>query len=75
MAGTQYILAVSGMWTLGGFGASLVGLRGIVVKSHGGADRVAFRRAIEVALAEVTKKVPDRIIARIEPQLGRREAV
>jgi len=26
MAGTQYILAVSGMWTLGGFGASLVGL-------------------------------------------------
>jgi len=26
MAGTQYILAVNGMWTLGGFGASLVGL-------------------------------------------------
>ncbi|MBW2569903.1 MAG: L-lactate permease [Deltaproteobacteria bacterium] len=26
MAGAQYILAVSGMWTLGGFGASLVGL-------------------------------------------------
>ena len=26
MAGTQYILAASGMWTLGGFGASLVGL-------------------------------------------------
>ena len=26
MAGTQYFLAVSGMWTLGGFGASLVGL-------------------------------------------------
>jgi len=26
MAGTQYILAVSGLWTLGGFGASLVGL-------------------------------------------------
>ncbi len=26
MAGTQYALAVSGMWTLGGFGASLVGL-------------------------------------------------
>ncbi len=25
MSGTQYILAVSGMWTLGGFGASLVG--------------------------------------------------
>ncbi|MEE4263166.1 MAG: L-lactate permease, partial [Desulfobacteraceae bacterium] len=26
MAGTQYALAVYGMWTLGGFGASLVGL-------------------------------------------------
>ena len=26
MTGTQYILAVSGMWTLGGFGASLVGI-------------------------------------------------
>lgn len=26
MAGTQYLLAVNGMWTLGGFGASLVGL-------------------------------------------------
>jgi lactate permease len=26
MAGTQYLLAVSGMWTLGGFGASLTGL-------------------------------------------------
>ena len=26
MAGTQYMLAVSGMWTLGGFGASLAGL-------------------------------------------------
>jgi len=26
MAGTQYILAVSGMWTLGGLGASLAGL-------------------------------------------------
>ena len=26
MAGTQYALAVSGMWTLGGFGASRLGL-------------------------------------------------
>lgn len=26
MSGTQYVLAVSGMWTLGGFGASLVGI-------------------------------------------------
>jgi len=56
-------------------GASLVGLRGIVVKSHGGADRVAFRRAIEVALAEVTMQVPERITARIEPHMAHKEAV
>jgi len=30
-------------------GACMVGLRGIVVKSHGGADSVAFSRAIELA--------------------------
>jgi len=56
-------------------GASLVGLRGIVVKSHGGADRIAFRRAIEVALAEVKMQVPDLITARIEPLMAHREAV
>ena len=42
-------------------GASLVGLNGIVIKSHGGADEVAFRQAIETALIEVEKAVPDRI--------------
>ena len=30
-------------------GACMVGLNGIVVKSHGGADRIAFTRAIAVA--------------------------
>jgi glycerol-3-phosphate acyltransferase PlsX len=39
-------------------GASLVGLNGIVVKSHGSADPVAFANAIEVALTEVRKGVP-----------------
>ncbi len=56
-------------------GASLVGLRGIVVKSHGGADEVAFRRAIEVAFAEARKNVPERITSRIGPLLSHREAV
>ena len=32
--------------------ASLLGLRGIVVKSHGSADETAFSHAIGVALAE-----------------------
>ena len=56
-------------------GASLVGLRGIVVKSHGGADQVAFRHAIEVALAEAAMKVPQRITSLIEPLLAHKEAV
>ena len=34
-------------------GASLLGLRGTVVKSHGGADAVAFRSAVEVGIKEV----------------------
>jgi len=39
-------------------GASLVGLNGIVIKSHGGADTVAFEHAIETALVEVKNQVP-----------------
>lgn len=46
-------------------GASFLGLRGIVVKSHGNADRVAFARAIEVAVKEIEKAVPDRIGERV----------
>jgi phosphate acyltransferase len=33
-------------------GASFLGLRGIVVKSHGGADNIAFNNAICVAVKE-----------------------
>jgi len=42
-------------------GASLVGLNGIVIKSHGGADSYAFTHAIETALVELTKHVPRQI--------------
>ena len=42
-------------------GASLVGLNGTVIKSHGGADRLAFEHAILEALAEARKDVPRRI--------------
>ncbi len=42
-------------------GASLVGLNGIVIKSHGGADSVAFGNAIRTALVEVRKGVPTQI--------------
>lgn len=36
-------------------GASLLGLRGTVVKSHGGADSLGFKHAIKVAVEEVRK--------------------
>lgn len=42
-------------------GASLVGLQGIVIKSHGGADALAFANAIEIARIEVAKAVPQTI--------------
>jgi glycerol-3-phosphate acyltransferase PlsX len=47
-------------------GASLLGLRGIVVKSHGGADALAFEYAIRQALIEVEKQVPARISSDLE---------
>ena len=54
-------------------GASLLGLRGIVVKSHGSADKVSFAHAIEEAIVEVEKNVPDRISARLEELLAERD--
>jgi phosphate acyltransferase len=47
-------------------GASLLGLRGIVIKSHGSADRVSFATAIEEAIIEVEKNVPERINMKLE---------
>jgi glycerol-3-phosphate acyltransferase PlsX len=46
-------------------GATLVGLRGIVVKSHGGADALAFRNALVKAHAEAVSGVLDRIAQRM----------
>ena len=42
-------------------GASLVGLNGIVVKSHGGADAAGFASAIRVAVKEVQAGMIDNI--------------
>ena len=47
-------------------GASLLGLRGIVIKSHGSADRLSFAHAIEEAILEVEKNIPARITSRLE---------
>jgi glycerol-3-phosphate acyltransferase PlsX len=50
-------------------GATMVGLNGIVVKSHGGADRQAFASAIEVAIMQIKHNVPQLIRARLEEAL------
>jgi len=50
-------------------GASLLGLRGIVVKSHGGADAVAFQKAIEVGVVEARQQVSRRIEQRLSELL------
>ena len=42
-------------------GATLVGLNGIVIKSHGGADSVAFQHAIDTAIVEVRNQLPQQI--------------
>jgi phosphate acyltransferase len=42
-------------------GASLIGLQGIVIKSHGGAKTHAFANAIEEAVHEVEKNIPQLI--------------
>lgn len=42
-------------------GASMVGLTGVVIKSHGSADAVSFGNAIRVALIEAQKGVPTQI--------------
>jgi len=42
-------------------GASLLGLRGIVIKSHGSADVLSFTYAIKEAIIEVQKNVPEQI--------------
>jgi phosphate acyltransferase len=44
-------------------GASFLGLRGVVIKSHGSADEVAFANAVQVAVREARIDLPKRITA------------
>ncbi len=50
-------------------GASLIGLRGIVVKSHGNASADAFYYAINQAMQEARLRVPEKIKSKIETVL------
>ena len=51
-------------------GASMVGLSGVVIKSHGSADVLSFRNAIRVGLIEARKGVPTQIGNLLKAQLS-----
>ena len=50
-------------------GASFLGLKEIVVKSHGGADSLSFANSINIARKAVMEKVPTRIEQHIQKHL------
>ena len=51
-------------------GAAMVGLNGIVIKSHGGTDQFGFQRAVEVAILEARDDVPAQIAQRMSVLRG-----
>jgi glycerol-3-phosphate acyltransferase PlsX len=53
-------------------GASFLGLRGLVIKSHGGADALAFKTAIQLAEIEVKQDVIRKISEQVELTLAQR---
>ena len=50
-------------------GATLLGLSGIVVKSHGNAEQAAFEYAIEQAIKEVENELIDKISNRLDTEI------
>lgn len=54
-------------------GASLLGPRGIVVKSHGGADAYSFANAIHIAVLEIQKAIPMQISKQVESIFAKRK--
>lgn len=55
-------------------GATLLGLRGIVIKSHGNADRYAFANAIKMAMLEIDKGVPQQVGERVASIFANRKS-
>jgi glycerol-3-phosphate acyltransferase PlsX len=51
-------------------GASLLGLRGIVIKSHGAADALAFENAIGVGYEAARHRLLERTVAAMQPFLA-----
>jgi phosphate acyltransferase len=56
-------------------GASMVGLAGVVIKSHGSADVLSFANAVQVAAIEARNGVPTQIANLLKAQLSRGLAV
>lgn len=50
-------------------GAMLVGLNGVVVKSHGSTDSIGFANAIKVAISLVENKINEKITAELKESL------
>jgi len=50
-------------------GANLIGLQGIVIKSHGGTDAIGFANAIKTAIIEAEHDVPNNISKHLETLL------
>lgn len=51
-------------------GATLVGLNGIVIKSHGSADAYAFQHAIDTAVVEVRNQLPQQIGTLLQKEMA-----
>ncbi len=51
-------------------GATLLGLNGIIIKSHGNADRFAFARAVEAAIAEASHRLTLEIAKVVQDDLA-----
>ena len=51
-------------------GASFLGLKGLVIKSHGGADALAFKTAIKLAELEIKQDVTRKISEQVEKSLA-----
>lgn len=52
-------------------GATFLGLDGIVIKSHGGADEIAFACAVKEAILEIDKNIPELIRQKLSAVLAK----
>ena len=49
-----------------GHGAIMLGLKNVIVKSHGSANEEAFRNAIIETMSEVQQNIPQKIETRLK---------